>query len=126
MSDVRLLLQGSRGTEVGSDDSVLLNVFDLLTVSTIYWYWARRTYTRQDAEQLDDVISQISSKTAEVAELVDMVGVLLENLQGGGDDVVKVSAAQSDNVLSRNGSTSTGNDEWGGQSEDNWQECEKK
>lgn len=65
LSGVRLLLEGSLNlTKVSLDDSVLLDVIN----------------TGKVLKELDDVVAHLSGEATEVAELVNMGGILLENL----------------------------------------------
>lgn len=83
-------------------------------------------YTGKVAEQLNNVISDISGKTTEATELVDMRGVLLEKLQSSVDEVLKVLVLELDNVPSWDGSASTGNDDWRRKGKSHWQKGEEK
>lgn len=101
LSDVGLLLERLRGAKVGLDNGILLDVVNTLHV----------------AESLDNVVGNLSRETTKGAELVDVRRVLLDDLQGSGDEVVEVVGLQVvphlDNVLSGDGSTLTRNNDWG-------------
>lgn len=83
-------------------------------------------YTGEVAEQLNNVISDISGETTETTELVDVSGVLLEKLQSSVDEVLKVLVLELDNVPSWDGSASTRNDDWRRKGKSHWQKSEKE
>lgn len=90
LSGVRLLLKRSVDfTKIGLDDCVLLDVVN----------------TGKVLEELDNIVAHLSSETTEVAKLVDMGRVLLENLKGSLEDGLEVLVLQLDDILSRNWST---------------------
>ena len=123
---VGLLLE-VRLAKVGSNNSVLLNVVDLYCVSILEDHIrGRKAYTREVAKQLNNVISHISRETTESSELVDMSRVLLENLQGSVDEVLKVLVLHLDDPSSGDRSAGTGNDDRGGKGKSHRQKCEKK
>jgi hypothetical protein len=125
LGDVGLLLDFS---EVGLDNSILLDVVDLKPYQQppIFHVELSITYTGQVAEQLNNVISHVSRETAETTKLVDMSGVLPEKLQGSVDEVVKVLVLHLDNVSSWDGSTSAGNDDWRRQGKSHWQKGDEE
>lgn len=112
LSGVCLLLEGSLElTKVGLDDSVLLDVVN----------------TREVLEKLDDVVAHLSGEATEVAELVNVGRVLLENLQSRLEEGLEVLVLQLDNVLSRDGSTGARlKDRSRESSSQSWQEREEE
>jgi len=93
------------------------------------WFCQRDvvTYTLHVADGVDDVVSHLSGETTESGELVDVGRVLLDDLQGSVDEVVEVVGPQVglhlDNVLSRDGSALTGNNDWGRKGHCQRQKC---
>jgi hypothetical protein len=124
LGSVRLLLESLKLAQVGLDNSILLNVLNLLELayacSTLSWI----TYTRKVADQLNDVITHVSSKATEVAKTIDVSWVLLKKLQGG-VEVLEVLVLHFDDVTTGDGGSSTGNDHWSRSRECQRQESEK-
>lgn len=124
LGDIGLLLELSK---VGLDNGILLDVVDLCTISISKFHVEiAAAYTRQVAEQVDNVISHVSRETTEATEFVDVSGVLPEKLQGVVDQSIKVLVLHLDNVTSRDGSASTGNDDWRRQGKSHWQKRDEK
>lgn len=124
LGDIGLLLNLSK---VGLDNGILLDVVNLCIVSISNpMLKLAGTYTGQVAEQVNNVISHVSRETTKTTEVVDMSGVLLEKLQSGVDEVLKVLVLHLDNVASWDGSASTGNDDWRRQGKSHWQKRDEK
>lgn len=110
MSSVGPLVEGLKLAKVSLDNSILLDVFNLARVSIERSKASDIAYTGKVADQLNNVVSHISRKATELAEAIDVGRVLLQELECGVDEVLEVLVLHLDDVSSRNGRASTGND----------------
>jgi hypothetical protein len=129
LCDIGLLLEVHvrELAKVSLDNGILLDVINLEFISDLKLLCSTcTTYTRQVAEQLNNVVSHISRKSTESAELVDVGRVLPEKLESAVDKGLKVFVLHLDDVPSGNGRTSTGNYDGSRKGKNRGEECEKK
>lgn len=80
LSGVGPLLDAVNLAKVGLDNGILLDIINLQRISMYVSEMCRNSYTREVADQLDDIVCHISGEATEATEVVDVGRVLPENL----------------------------------------------